>query len=603
MTCLPSFDGRFFYGLFASLFEKEVDILVEVTTMQIQAQLATTVAANAGVQMNRVYKAEIVKQTGPDTAIVKVGGEQVEVTFKDGLPKTNPFQLTLVEEDGVLLGTVVVKPETETTDAPVQGTKPETKVDTKIQALLASLPPEVRSAVSRLIQSGRLPLNEDTVRLLETVFKGDMRDAVLFLRTMDAPVVKPDVARDIAVASLDEAKRQLKVPAPDAPYPQKERYVELVNLSRPTAERVTPTPETVDRLIKELPAAPSARPEPREALPPVGGRQVVVKEVTTHLAAVTNTFRAEQATVTKQLGQVAALVESKPHLARPALETVGTRLTQLIQKTDALLHTDARQEKALVAMTAKLDVALSLLSTKPAESAVLIKDVRTALNEFRYVPNQVRVEYIPHGATRAGEVHVTPLRLDANLSGRHVQETAQRVQTASQQAQAQTSQAVQASALSIRSEAASPEAARLASFFQVQQTINRLDGGQLHQLLLALPAKVQEIDTGIHVHIQNREAGDVVDWENSVLYIRLETPRLGEIGVKVEALDRNLRLTLEHDDPTVERIARPLLGKIETTLEAIGYRSVTTQFRPLTKAEKVEVEPERTQTTGYDFRI
>ena len=323
----------------------------------------------------------------------------------------------------------------------------------------------------------------------------------------------------------------------------------------------------------------------------------MVKEVTAHLANVTNTFRSEQATVTKQLGQVAALIEANPHQARPALETVSTRLTQLIQKTDALLHTDAVQEKTLVAMTAKLDIALSLLSTKPQESAAIVKDVRTALQEFRYVPNHVRVEYVPLGATRAGEMPVTPLKLDAPLSGRMVQQAVQQVQTYA------TQQATNTQALSVRADATTPEAQRLASFFQVQQTLNRLDGGQLHQLLFALPAKVQEIDTGIHVHIQNRESGDLVDWENSVLYIRLETPRLGEIGVKVEAIDRNLRLTLEHDDATIERLARPLLGKIETTLEAIGYRSVTTQFRPLTKVEKVVEEPKVAQTTGYDFRI
>ncbi|WP_228615881.1 hypothetical protein [Exiguobacterium sp.] len=552
--------------------------------MQIQAHPAALIAASAGIQTNRVYKAELVKQTGPDTAIVKINGEEMELTFKDGMPKTNPFHVTLADQDGTLLATVVPPKEEAETAAP------PAKLDTKIQTLLAALPPEVRSAVSRLLQTGRLPMNEDTVRLLETAMKGDMRDTILLLKTLDTPDVAPDTLRGLAASTLVEARHQLKAPPPDAPYPQKERYVELVNLTRPASERVTPTPATIDRIIRDVPA-PITRPEPRETLPLSSGRQVAVKEVTTHLATVTNTFRNEQATVTKQLGQVAALVEQNPHVARPALETVSTRLTQLIQKTDALLHTDATQEKALVSMTAKLDVALGLLSTKPAESAALIKEVRAALNEFRYVPNHVRIEYIPHGTTRAGEIaKVPPFKVDPNLSGRVIQETAQRVQ-------------VQASSLSVKADAANPEAARLASFFQVQQTLNRLDGGQLHQLLLALPAKVQEVDTGIHVHIQNREAGDVVDWENSVLYIRLETPRLGEIAVKLEAIDRNLRLTLEHDDPKVEALARPLLGKIETTLEAIGYKSVTTQFRPLTKTEKVEAEPVNTPTTGYDFRI
>ncbi|MCT4784117.1 MULTISPECIES: hypothetical protein [Exiguobacterium] len=559
--------------------------------MQIQAQSLALVQASAGIQTNRVYKAELVKQTGPDTAIVKINGEEMELTFKDGMPKTNPFHVTLAEQDGTLLATVVPpKEEAEPTSQP-------TKLEAKIQTLLAALPPEVRSAVSRLLQTGRLPMNADTVRLLETAMKGDLRDAILLLKTVDTPDVPRDVKNMIAASTLSEAREQLKPPPPDAPYPRKERFVELVNLSRPVSERITPTPETVDRIIRDVPVpqksveslhVPTNRPQ-FDAVTLPSGRQVVVKEVTSHLAKVTNTFRNEQATVTKQLGQVAALVETSPHTARPALETVSTRLTQLIQKTDALLHTDATQEKALVSMTAKLDVALGLLATKPAESAALIKEVRAALNDFRYVPNHVRLEYIPHQASRAGEIaKIPPFKLDQQLSGRVIQETAQRVQ---------------ASGLSVKADATNPEAVRLASFFQVQQTLNRLDGGQLHQLLLALPAKVQEIDTGIHVHIQNREAGDVVDWENSVLYIRLETPRLGEIAVKLEAIDRNLRLTLEHDDKRVETLARPLLGKVETTLEAIGYKSVTTQFRPLTKTEKVEAEPVTPPTTGYDFKI
>lgn len=581
--------------------------MVEVTNMQIQAQATAVSSVLPGIQTNRTYKAELVKQTGPDSAIVKINGEEVEVTFKDGLPKTNPFQVTLAEQDGVLMATVIPsKEETLESAPPASATS---KLDAKIQTLLASLPPEVRSAVSRLLQSGRLPMNEDTVRLLESAFKGDMRDVILHLKTLDTQVLPREMAREIAVLSLNEARQQITPPAPNAPYPQKERYVELVNLSRPVSERVTPTPETIDRVIRDLtPTTPSSpRPiesESRQAmpLPPINGKQVMVKEVTSHLATVTNTFRSEQATVTKQLGQVAALIETNPHAARPALETVSTRLTQLVQKTDALLHTDMTQEKQLVAMTAKLDVALSLLATKPQESATLVKEVRTTLNDFRYAPNQARIEYIPHGATRAGEMPtVAPLKLDSTLSGRHVQEVAQRVQTQAQLAQATSS--TPTSALSVRGDTTNPEAQRLASFFQVQQTLNRLDGGQLHQLLFALPAKVQEIDTGIHVHIQNRETGDVVDWENSVLYIRLETPRLGEIGVKLEAKDRNLRLTLEHDDTTVEQIARPLLGKIEQTLEAIGYKSVTTQFKPLTKADRIIEEPKAAPTTGYDFRI
>ena len=109
-----------------------------------------------------------------------------------------------------------------------------------------------------------------------------MRDVILHLKTLDTQTVPREMAREIAVLSLNEAKQQITPPAPNAPYPQKERYVELVNLSRPVSERVTPTPETIDRVIRDLtPTTPiSSRPiesESRQAmpLPPINGKQVM----------------------------------------------------------------------------------------------------------------------------------------------------------------------------------------------------------------------------------------------------------------------------------------------------------------------------------------
>ncbi|WP_449403190.1 hypothetical protein [Exiguobacterium artemiae] len=153
--------------------------------------------------------------------------------------------------------------------------------------------------------------------------------------------------------------------------------------------------------------------------------------------------------------------------------------------------------------------------------------------------------------------------------------------------------------------AANPEAAKLQTFLNTQQQVNKPDNNQqLQQLLLALPVQLVEGTAGLHVHLQNKRPDEVIDWENNTLYVQLETPRLGDIGVRVETVNRKMQITIENDFPLLERLATPFLERTTEALQATGYQDVRIRFDAFTKdhATPETVKPDETPT-GYDYRI
>ena len=164
---------------------------------------------------------------------------------------------------------------------------------------------------------------------------------------------------------------------------------------------------------------------------------------------------------------------------------------------------------------------------------------------------------------------------------------------------------MQTAELKLATPAANPEAAKLQTFLNTQQQVNKPDNNQqLQQLLLALPVQLVEGTAGLHVHLQNKRPDEVIDWENNTLYVQLETPRLGDIGVRVETVNRKMQITIENDFPLLERLATPFLERTTEALQATGYQDVRIRFDAFTKDQTTPetVKPDETPT-GYDYRI
>lgn len=629
--------------------------------IQMNPTSPTRSAAPTALSETKTYSGTVLEKTGPNTALVQVGREKVEMTFTGEVPEgTFQFKVKGQTAEGYLIEQI-----TDQADVPPTGpTKPDSSgVDA---TLLDELPPELKQAVARLLATGQLPQTPETVAKLVAALQGTYKDLVLQLVTrpsdsalpaeadaliaqllgstdslvdvlperqavLEKPTLSNVIALDVARVTLpthrdiDQATpvalRQIAAHLPPDAQPDilaridrgeltqvREQLQTYFPSERPVlAER--PAPSKLDQLTAVITQAQQPVSEKAAPLaPPVRSNLTVIAEVTPRLAEVTNDFRSQQRTIVSQLRQIEPLIEERPLQMAQVIESTANRLRQTFQQTDAMLHTSMRDEKQLIQLLSKLERGTELAFLgRGAEAKAVVQDVRQALEAFRFAPTNVRTAYLPELNTMPRPVvaNTTPAPTQAPAPQRPIPyEPGQNSPRALQETVQKTLQ-LQTAELKLATPAANPEAAKLQTFLTTQQQVNKPDNNQqLQQLLLALPVQLVEGTAGLHVHLQNKRPDEVIDWENNTLYVQLETPRLGDIGVRVETVNRKMQITIENDFPLLERLATPFLERTTDALQATGYQDVKIRFDAFTKEQTTPtaVKPDETPT-GYDYRI
>ena len=629
--------------------------------IQMNPTSPTRSAAPTALSETKTYSGTVLEKTGPNTALVQVGREKVEMTFTGEVPEgTFQFKVKGQTAEGYLIEQI-----TDQADVPPTGpAKPDSSgVDA---TLLDELPPELKQAVARLLATGQLPQTPETVAKLVAALQGTYKDLVLQLVTrpsdsalpaeadaliaqllgstdslvdvlperqavLEKPTLSNVIALDVARVTLpthrdiDQATpvalRQIAAHLPPDAQPDilaridrgeltqvREQLQTYFPSERPVlAER--PAPSKLDQLTAVITQAQQPVSEKAAPLtPPVRSNLTVIAEVTPRLAEVTNDFRSQQRTIVSQLRQIEPLIEERPLQMAQVIESTANRLRQTFQQTDAMLHTSMRDEKQLIQLLSKLERGTELAFLgRGAEAKAVVQDVRQALEAFRFAPTNVRTAYLPELNTMPRPVvaNTTPAPTQAPAPQRPIPyEPGQNSPRALQETVQKTLQ-LQTAELKLATPAANPEAAKLQTFLTTQQQVNKPDNNQqLQQLLLALPVQLVEGTAGLHVHLQNKRPDEVIDWENNTLYVQLETPRLGDIGVRVETVNRKMQITIENDFPLLERLATPFLERTTDALQATGYQDVKIRFDAFTKEQTTPtaVKPDETPT-GYDYRI
>ncbi|MET4653982.1 hypothetical protein ABIC15_000697 [Exiguobacterium sp. PvP048] len=636
--------------------------------IQMNPTSPTRSAPTTTLSETKTYSGTVLEKTGPNTALVQVGREKVEMTFTGDVPEgTFQFQVKGQTAEGYLIEQVTEQTEP---DVPVTGpTKPDSSgVDA---TLLDDLPPELKQAVARLLATGQLPQTPETVARLVAALQGTYKDLVLQLvirpsdsalpadadvliaqllgstdslvhvlperqAVLEKPTLSNVIALDVARATLpthhdiDQATpvalRQIAAHVPADARPDllaqidrgelpevREQLRSYFPSERPVlSERPAPSKlEQLTAVIAQAQAAPAEKNVPSAA--PIRSNLTVIAEVTPRLAEVTNDFRREQRTIVSQLRQIEPLVEERPLQMAQVIESTANRLRQTFQQTDAMLHTSMRDEKQLIQLLSKLERGTELaLLGRGAEAKAVVQEVRLILEAFRYAPANVRTAYLPElnpslrpAVANTQQTPVPSQSQPASTGQRPIPyEPGQNSPRVLQETVQKTLQ-LQTAELKLATPAANPEAAKLQTFLNTQQQVNKPDNNQqLQQLLLALPVQLVEGTAGLHVHLQNKRPDEVIDWENNTLYVQLETPRLGDIGVRVETVNRKMQITIENDFPLLERLATPFLERTTEALQATGYQDVRIRFDAFTKDQTIPetVKPDETPT-GYDYRI
>ncbi|OEH86788.1 hypothetical protein BHU72_00515 [Desulfuribacillus stibiiarsenatis] len=164
-----------------------------------------------------------------------------------------------------------------------------------------------------------------------------------------------------------------------------------------------------------------------------------------------------------------------------------------------------------------------------------------------------------------------------------------------------------------------------------EQTLSNLTGQQLlskvdsqsnaQSMFFHLPVMLKEQIENIKVFVNGKSNSEKIDWENCSLYFLLETKKLGDTGVHISVVNRNLSLTVKNDNPMMKKLFDPMMDRFTQKLDEIGFRVKGMKFAPLTEPvlsqkslandKKLDKETKQNngfaasynQQKGFDFKI
>ncbi|HHY21804.1 MAG TPA: hypothetical protein GX525_07955, partial [Bacilli bacterium] len=379
-------------------------------------------------------------------------------------------------------------------------------------------------------------------------------------------------------------------------------------------------------------------------------KDIAVTTITEKLAQAQVEFKNLQREITRNLDTISRLIEQYRGQAKaqvkPLLETTIKKLDNAILKSEMMLLTDMKTEKSLMQASSQLAEATKLLNKGNYQEANrIVQDVKAVVEKLIFKPSETKIKHYIANEKQLQEMQTPSQQLQHEIkkstsafnfepSARHTfemfrglglnrdseigQMLAGTKDQLSQQQQEQQKNMKAALMQLLRGE---EEQSRLSS--QASQALNNVTGQQLlsksdhgnqQHMFFNLPFILEEKLENLQVFVNSRNDGHQVDWENCNLYFLIETPKLGEVGIMVQVVDRNLNVTLKNDDPSFQNRMEPLVAVCCDRIEEIGYNIGGIKFSKMTPEEQATKTSGDSQTDsvrqhpiftekGFDFKI
>ncbi|KAF0996477.1 hypothetical protein [Geobacillus sp. TFV-3] len=373
---------------------------------------------------------------------------------------------------------------------------------------------------------------------------------------------------------------------------------------------------------------------------PLETKDVLVRTVTKKMAQAARDFQTVKRDVMRQLETTLKLAETSGPAARlqakSMVEAIIKQLDNAILKSDIMLFTDMTTEKQLMKASSELTEAKKRLQQGDVAGArKIVSDVKSMLSTLVFKPSDVEVKHLVVGQSgmqldpsKAFLEQVNRvMRPPADgPSARHLFDAIRRLGLTHEY------EAAQSLALNSNEERAAPinmkeallrlaqsgnesvarQAEQALTNLTGQQLLNKWDvGAGVQGFFFSLPLLWHNERRNVNVYVNARQDGERIDWENCQLYFLLETKKLGDLGILLQANERNLSITLRNDRDDFAEKAKPFLDVAKERLKEIGYHVTGINVTRLTndiekKGEQVtpSVPPYRTFTErGYDITI
>lgn len=354
-------------------------------------------------------------------------------------------------------------------------------------------------------------------------------------------------------------------------------------------------------------------------------------------------FKRQTLTALNQLSDTQKPLSAKQRVA--ALNKLIDRLDQAIMKSEIGLYIDIKAERDLLRQSGQLaDARKALHNGQMSRSEQIVKEVVAAIDKMTFKPTIQKaiavgnplnvsqdelhyndiVKWAKTGVEQfsGSEKSVASLtQYLRRLGVNHETEIYQKVFGSAEK----NSEAPQKSLENLKSmllqlaskgensreDAPAPKLLSHINGQQINLKIN--DKSQVQTLLLNVPMSMQGHISDVKVFIKSQADDLKADWQNFNMFFVLDTKKLGDIGIKVAAVDKKVRIDIYNDRSRAQAEVAPFTRGLKDYVEQVGF-SVTgihyaawgnnhpNNFKatPVNKAPASDYQPSE---KGFDFTI
>lgn len=346
----------------------------------------------------------------------------------------------------------------------------------------------------------------------------------------------------------------------------------------------------------------------------------MVKEVTEKIAEVKDTFKAFQ----KELSASLSMIEdgAQQMNAKDLEQLVGKaidKLDNILLKSDITLYTDMKTEKELLLFSSDLAEARNLMSQGNIKEAMkIVSHVKTQLNNVIFNPADVKIQsfateramQLMDDATLGGKLSFKP---SGELSSRNVLEFFRNMGLNHEYEASETllsskgdkekyfrDENIKEVLYKLLKEEDSKDAIKgiekSLSNLNGQQLLNKQDGKNSQQtMFFNIPFGSQDQIKNMKLFVNSRKNGDKIDWENCSMYFVMDLKNYGTTGIRVEAKEKNLSITVRNNDVGLKEAINPMIDGLTAELGDIGYKTGKVNFIPLDDDMKFGFNPMKEQ--------
>jgi hypothetical protein len=357
----------------------------------------------------------------------------------------------------------------------------------------------------------------------------------------------------------------------------------------------------------------------------LGSQNILVTKITKEMSQLAIDFKKIRQEMSRNLDAASRSIESNQAgnvvPAKQMLDATINKLDQAILKGNFMLYTDMVTEKKLLAASSRLAEAKNLLDNGNfAKANEIVKDVKNVLDKLIFKPSESKVMHF----VLDQELPTVKSMFEKAFHTGHEQGAREIFEKV--KAMGFTHEVDAAKAIVDKQEAPHNVKSQLIQMLGTedggqrlpieqalanitgQQLLNKQDTSGIQNIFLQLPILLNKQVENVKIYVNSQKKGEKIDWENCSLYFVLETKKLGEVGISISAVNRNLSIAFKNDQTTFSEKVKPFVEIAKDRLQEIGYHVHSIQFQSFTervetkKTESIQASSTYTEK-GYDFSI